>query len=294
MVGNSWACPPDEGCAVGVLQAAFDNLRAAGVFMAVAAGNEGRTGNGCSTVGSPPAVYDSAISVGAVDQLDQLAAFSSRGPVTVDGSSRRKPDLVAPGVGVRSSTATGYGTASGTSMAAPHLGGAAALLLSAFPHLRRNVEATERILEQSAVPLTRPATCGGDSPTQVPNNVFGYGRLDVLAAYRLAEAESPPAISISDATVREGNRGSTKVNLTVTLSRAAAQAVTARYATADRTARAGNDYTRTTGTVQFASGATKRTISVMVTGDTVREQDETLAVTLSAPSHATSPARPGL
>ncbi len=294
VVGNSWACPPDEGCAVGVLQAAFDNLRAAGVFMAVAAGNEGRTGNGCSTVGYPPAVYDSAISVGAVDQLDQLAAFSSRGPVTVDGSGRRKPDLVAPGVGVRSSTATGYGTASGTSMAAPHLGGAAALLLSAFPHLRRNVEATERILEQSAVPLTRPATCGGDSPTQVPNNVFGYGRLDVLAAYRLAETESPPALSISDATVREGNRGSTKVNLTVTLSRAAAQAVTARYATADRTARAGNDYTRTTGTVQFASGATKRTISIMVTGDTVREQDETFAVTLSAPSHATLARSPGI
>ena len=78
-------------------------------------------------------------------------------------------------------TATGYGTASGTSMAAPHLGGAAALLLSAFPHLRRNVEATERILEQSAVPLTRPATCGGDSPTQVPNNVLRSVRFTRLS-----------------------------------------------------------------------------------------------------------------
>jgi serine protease AprX len=285
VVGNSWACPPEEGCAVGVLQAAFENLRAAGVFMAVAAGNEGR--NGCSTVVYPPGPYDSAISVGAVDQLDRIAVFSSRGPVTVDGSGRRKPDLVAPGVGVRSSIAAGYGTSSGTSMATPHLGGAVALLWSAFPSLRRNVDRTEQILEQSAVPLVSAATCGGDSPTQVPNNVFGYGRIDVLAAYRMAEAEFPPELAVADASVREGNRGTTKVELTVTLSRGSTQAVTVRYATANRTAKAGSDYAKASGSLELASGETKKTITLSVTGDAVAERDETFAVTLSEPAHAT-------
>ncbi len=190
-VGNSYVCPTSELCTATSLLTAMDNLRAAGIFMAASAGN---AGSACSTVSDPPALYDSAISVGATGfQSNNIASYSSRGRVTADGSGRAKPDLVAPGSSVRSSYPTNtYATLSGTSMASPHVAGAAALLWSAFPNLRGNVDHTEFILEQTALHLTTTQGCGGDTASQVPNNVYGYGRIDVLAAYNYALAELPP------------------------------------------------------------------------------------------------------
>jgi serine protease AprX len=181
VVGNSYACTPAEGCTANTLLAAMDNLRAAGIFMAVAAGNSGPS---CATINEPPAIYDSAITVGATEASDAIASFSSRGPVTVDGSNRRKPDVVAPGVVVRSSVPTdAYGYRSGTSMATPHVAGAVALLWSAFPSLRRNVDLTESVLAITATRLPITQLCGDDSAGQYPNNVQGHGRIDVYAAY---------------------------------------------------------------------------------------------------------------
>lgn len=189
VVGNSYGCPPSEGCSVNSLLAAMNNLRAAGIFMAVSAGNAGPS---CATVNDPPAIYDSAISVGATDSSDAIVSFSSRGPVTIDGSNRRKPDLVAPGVGIRSSVPTNsYGYSAGTSMAAPHVAGAAALLWSAFPSLRRNVDLTEAVLAITATRLPITQLCGDDAG-QYPNNVQGYGRIDVRAAYDYYARVGPP------------------------------------------------------------------------------------------------------
>ncbi|MBI5305091.1 MAG: S8 family serine peptidase [Chloroflexi bacterium] len=189
-VGNSYSCvlgapPSGEDCLVDSLLTAMDNLRAAGVFMSASAGNSGAS---CSTIREPPAIYDSAITVGATTSTDTIASFSSLGAVTIDGSNRRKPDLVAPGVGVRSSfPGNSFGFSSGTSMASPHVAGAVALLWSAFPSLRRDVDNTEMILEQSAIHLATTLGCGGDSSTAIPNNTFGYGRLDADAAYLYAQ-----------------------------------------------------------------------------------------------------------
>lgn len=285
VIGNSYACPPDEGCAPESLRVAVDNLRAAGVFMAVSAGNEGR--NGCSSVVNPPATYDSAVSVGAVDISDRVAGFSSRGPVTVDGSSRRKPDLVAPGVAVRSAVRSGYATVSGTSMAAPAVGGAVLLLWSALPALRGQVDATEQLLQRTAVPLSALDSCGGDEPGAVPNNTWGYGRIDALAAFRTAEAAARPGLILSDVAVTEGNGSATPVEVRVALSAAAASRVTFSYATRAATALAGKDFRSATGSVRIEPGASAATIEVFVIGDRLTERTETFSVELSDPRGAT-------
>jgi subtilisin family serine protease len=182
VINNSWSCPPSEGCTdPNVLLTVVNNVRAAGILSAHSAGNSGY--GGCSTVNAPAAIYDASFSVGATDIGNTIAGFSSRGPVTVDGSNRLKPDITAPGVGVRSRVpGGGYGTKSGTSMAAPHVAGLVALIISAQPALRGQVDALEELIESTALPLTTTQTCGGVPGSSIPNNTYGWGRIDAQMA----------------------------------------------------------------------------------------------------------------
>ncbi len=182
VINNSWSCTGGEGCNsanLDILQPVVAAVRAAGILTVHSAGN---SGPGCETVNTPAAIYAESFTVGATDSGDGIASFSSRGPVSVDGSSRLKPQVVAPGVGVLSSVlGNGYGTNSGTSMAAPHVAGLAALLIDAQPQLAGQVDALEAVIEGAAMPLTTSQDCGG-SGNDVPNNTYGWGRVDAYGS----------------------------------------------------------------------------------------------------------------
>ena len=96
-----------------------------------------------------------------------------------------------------------------------------------------------------------------------------------------------PTLSVADASVLEGNSGTTDLAFTVSLSAAATTPVTVAYATSDGTATAGSDYTSATGTLTFAAGQTSQVVHIKVAGDTTYEANETLTVSLSNPSGAT-------
>jgi subtilisin len=137
------------------LQKAVDNAYKAGILLVAAAGNNGFDRKGTITY---PAKYDSVIAVGAVNQMNERANFSSVG---------RELELMAPGVGVASTVLGGYATYSGTSMAAPHVAGVAAQLWEAKPEL--NNTQIRNVLNSSAIYL-------GES------FYYGNGLIDVLGA----------------------------------------------------------------------------------------------------------------
>lgn len=152
----------------------------AGVIVCAAAGNEGPA---TRTVGSPGCATR-VITIGASDDDDHIANFSSRGP-TSDG--RVKPDVVFPGVNIVAARAGGtsmgrpvndfYTSASGTSMATPHAAGTCALILHANPGL--SPDQVKDIFRQAAVNL-------GLDP-----NRQGAGRVDAAIAVQIARGEEP-------------------------------------------------------------------------------------------------------
>lgn len=156
-----------------------ENTIEAGTAMVIAAGNEGSGAepDNVRTPGDVPRV----ITVGATDCNDQIAGFSSRGPVTWQNippyndhpypPGLIKPDVSAPGVSTKShDVCSGYSFKSGTSMATPHVAGAVALMLSSSPGLTH--DDLKQILMETAVDLGAPGM----------DNEYGMGRVDAYEA----------------------------------------------------------------------------------------------------------------
>ena len=167
VVNNSWTYA-NPGCYL-AFEADLQSLRAAGILPIFAAGNSGPNSNSSYSPSNNP----SAFAVGATDNTGQISAISSRGPSTCGGSTGPYPELVAPGTDIRTTGLYGtYYIDSGTSFAAPHVAGGLALLLSAFPNLSA--------IEQASA-LINSAT---DMGLAGPDDVYGFGELNLLAAYQ--------------------------------------------------------------------------------------------------------------
>lgn len=191
VMNNSWGCDGSEGCEGNEFTAVLKAVEAAGIFVVASAGNDGP---GCSTIKTGPAFNtENVLSVGAMDHsTNKIASFSSRGPSTFD--NKIGPNVAAPGVNIRSSVRgskySGFQW-SGTSMAGPHVVGVVALMWAANPKLIGRIEETREILKQTAQPTKEPAqTCGGVSGNAIPNNTWGFGIVDALAAVKAGQSIS--------------------------------------------------------------------------------------------------------
>jgi subtilisin family serine protease len=184
VVNGSWVLGSGPSCDLS-LQPDVQALRASGVLPVFAAGNFGPN----ASTSASPANYPESFSVGAVDINDAVWGYSSSGPSSCGGRTRVFPDLVAPGVGILAADRYGsYQYLSGTSIAAPHVAGALALLLAGHPGL--DVTRQESSLTASARDLG-PAG---------PDPRYGYGRLDVAAADTWLSAAPDLSISAAPAT----------------------------------------------------------------------------------------------
>ncbi len=181
-----------------VVALALDAAAAAGVVPVVAAGND-FDDFGLGSLSSPGS-STRAITVGASTSgtAPGIASFSSSGPTPV--SLRLKPDFVAPGTSILSAEPDGWATSSGTSMAAPHVSGAVALLLQRHP------EWTPDQVKAALSVTARPVSVGGVAS---PTTRAGAGLVDVAAADQPLVRPTPTAVSfglVGASTIAEQRR----------------------------------------------------------------------------------------
>jgi len=182
-------------------QGSVDSWHAAGIYPVFSNGNASNCAYssppGCNTVGNPGR-YGNVTGVGSTGQSNgAYATHSNWGPtdnldtVNPNGFPSVKPQVVAPGVNIRSSLSgsdDSYASWDGTSMSAPHVSGLIALMWQAAPCLMGDYAQTEDIIQNTAVAIPYASACGGEGPGNVPNMATGWGEIDALAAVNQAAA----------------------------------------------------------------------------------------------------------
>ncbi|MET8447833.1 S8 family peptidase [Streptomyces sp. NPDC005209] len=230
------------------LSQAVDNLTAStGTLFVVAAGNSGPDPY---SVGTPGAA-DSALTVGAVDRDDSLAPFSSRGPRF--GDEAVKPDVTAPGVGIVAARAAGttlgdpidanYVALSGTSMATPHVAGAAALLAQQHP------DWSAQQLKDALISTAH--TVSGSKVTEQ-----GGGRIDLAAAMGPITATGSVTLAPLTTGGTQGQQEAATLHYTNTGDHAVTLSLAVNMATENGRVMPDGVVSPDAGTVQVAPGAT--------------------------------------
>ncbi|MEH1128345.1 S8 family serine peptidase [Micromonospora sp. CPCC 206061] len=257
---------------------AVDALTASsGALFVVAAGN---SGPGMQTV-TTPGTATSALTVGAVSKEDGLAPFSGRGPRLGDGAV--KPEITAPGVGIVAARAAGTGLGevvsgsltamSGTSMATPHVAGAAALLAQRHPDWKAG--------------QLKAALVASAAPVKGPLWAVGSGRVDVAAAMTQQVVAEPAALTVDQGSAEVTYRNTGKKPVTLTLSATAASTgatptpATLRVSPSRLTVPAGETIT---ATVRVGAGTPAGTYAGLLTARGGGQQVRTpVGVTKTAP-----------
>lgn len=189
VVNNSWGASNDWAGCSDIFWNAIDNVEAAGAAMIFVAGNEGNLGaESIRNPGNRNTSETNAFSVGMIDVSNPsypIHFLSSRGPSDCDHLSI-KPEVVAPGVGIKSTYPGDYMVQGllGTSFAAPHVSGAIALLREYNPNA--TVDEVKLALLNSALDL---GTAG-------PDNTYGNGLIDVVEALKLMPPNSAPSLYV--------------------------------------------------------------------------------------------------
>jgi subtilisin family serine protease len=263
VVNSSWGFE-DAGC-IPEFQADIEALRQAGIVPVFSAGNDGPEPGSVRS----PAAGPEAFAVGATDFFDDVAFFSARGPSPCGGDV--KPEVGAPGVSIFSAFPGGsYVPADGTSMAAPHVSGAVAVLRSINPAL--TVEEIETALLLGAVDLGAPG----------PDDAFGAGRLDLYQSAQIVlGGAGRPVVTIVATAATATEVGETPATLTVRRTGPTDAALTLLYAVSG-TATPGADYVALSGTVTIPEGSETATVEVAPLDDSLPEPDETVVVALGA------------
>jgi|GEM_PF-1594517 len=264
VVNNSWSFA-ESGCETEFLP---DILawRAAGIFPAFAAGNEGPAPFSVRSPGNHAASF----AVGATDYFDQVAVFSARGPSPCDGSI--KPDLCAPGDGILSALPGGYAHLSGTSMATPHITGAVAVLRSMDPAL--TVEQLETALTAGAMDLADPGL----------DNSSGAGRMDLYVSAQVTVLGPDfPMVKVLATSAVATEEDLTSGIFTISRTGDTDADIEVKFSVSG-TADPGSDYEPIGGSVFIPAGSTTADIVITPIDDTLVEFDETVILTILSDS----------
>ncbi len=240
---NSWGLPAGlfEDCDATFWQA-IDNVEAAGIVTIFSAGNEGPDPKTLRDPADRASTPLNTFSVGAVDENKLIAAFSSRGPSRCNPESV-KPEIVAPGVAVRSATkGGGYMTMSGTSMAAPYIAGLVALCR------QYNPDATVEEIKNAFI------FAAEDLGTTGEDNAYGHGLVDAAKVLDYLPEPIVPEFSVIKAETITGENAfpGSSVDLMIELSNPGADyaIVQGRLSAVD-----GNEASVSTDLVLFSFGA---------------------------------------
>ncbi len=274
VVNNSWSFIA-IGCETEFL-ADIQAWRAAGIFPAFAAGNDGPYSGSVRS----PAAYPISFAVGATDLYDEVAIFSGRGVSPCDGSI--KPDMSAPGVNILSAYPSGYAAMSGTSMATPHIAGAVAVLRSINPAL--TVDQLETALTSGAKDIAEPGL----------DNDSGAGRLDLYVSAQIALLGTDfPVLGVRTTEAVATEAGPTSGAIMISRTGNTDEELEVKFSISG-TATPVDDYDPVGGSIVIQAGSDTATVFITPVDDDLIEPDETVTLTLLPdpayiiPSYATA------
>ncbi|MEW8029265.1 MAG: Calx-beta domain-containing protein [Candidatus Thiodiazotropha sp.] len=268
LVNNSWGFSTTINECFQEFSEDIQLLREAGIGVIFSAGNFGPSAESSISPANDPG----ALSVGSVDQINEIELLSSRGPGACDGGVF--PKLVAPGslIFTTDLLPNAYNIVSGTSFSAPHVTGAMTLLKSAFPDA--TLSQIETVLYDSAVDLGEAGT----------DDNFGYGLLDVAAAHALLQsnfASDENSLIEFNESLYSVDEDTQKLIVTVRRSGGIKGVVSVDYTTIEDEAKQGRDYSISKGTLQFNDGETLRSFEVSIHDDELDEENESFYLALS-------------